>query len=93
LNFPCGFSFLRHPDNRGLGTLLTGCFQRDSFLAALGFELRASHLPWVQTPVLGRRLSHSTPAHFLWFFFKIGSWELFAQAGFESQFSWSLPLE
>jgi hypothetical protein len=26
-------------------------------------------------------------------FFEIGSWELFAWAGFELQFSWSLPPE
>jgi hypothetical protein len=26
-----------------------------------------------------------------WVFFKIGSWELFVQAGLELQYSWSLP--
>jgi hypothetical protein len=33
------------------------------------------------------------PAHFIDGFFKIGSWELFARAGFKPSSSWSLPLE
>jgi hypothetical protein len=52
----------------------------DFFFAVLGLELRAY------------TLSHST-SPFLWFFFDIGSCELFAQAGFEPQSSWALSSE
>jgi hypothetical protein len=45
------------------------------FIAVLGFELRAF------------TLSHSTSPIFVKSFFKIGSQELFAQAGFELQSS------
>jgi hypothetical protein len=38
-------------------------------------------------------LSHSTSPFFVMGFFKIGSRKLFAQAGFESGSSWSLPPE
>jgi hypothetical protein len=36
---------------------------------------------------------HSTSPFFVKVFFEIGSWELFAWAGFEPRFSWSLPQE
>jgi hypothetical protein len=51
------------------------------FFEVLGFELRAY------------TLSHSTRPFFVMVFFKIGSHELFARAGFEPQFSRSLPHE
>jgi hypothetical protein len=51
------------------------------FFAVLGFKLRAY------------TLSHSTGPFLSWMFFEIESHELFAQAGFKSWSSWSLPLE
>jgi hypothetical protein len=52
------------------------------FFAILGFELRAY------------TFSHSiTPVLYCFFNFKIGFFELFAQAGFELPSFWSLPLE
>jgi hypothetical protein len=47
----------------------------------LGLELRAY------------TLNHSTSPFLWWVFIKIVSWELFVQAGFEPQSSWSLPPE
>jgi hypothetical protein len=38
-------------------------------------------------------LSHSASHFFVMGFFEIGSWELFAQAGFKPWSSWSLPSE
>jgi hypothetical protein len=38
-------------------------------------------------------LSHFTSPFFVMGFFKIGSWELFAWAGFKLRSSWSLPPE
>jgi hypothetical protein len=54
----------------------------------LGFELKASHL-------VGRFSTiWTTPlALFMLGIVEIEPWELFAQAGFEPQFSWSLPPE
>jgi hypothetical protein len=46
-----------------------------TYLAVLGFELRAY------------TLSHISPPFFVMGFFEIGSPELFARAGFEPQFS------
>jgi hypothetical protein len=46
----------------------------------LGLELRAFTLSYSANP-------------FVMGFFKIGAWELFAQAGFEPQSSWSVPPE
>jgi hypothetical protein len=55
-------------------------FQVFFFLGVLRFELRTY------------TLSHSISPFLWWVFFKIESRELFAQAGFESWFFWSLPL-
>jgi hypothetical protein len=52
------------------------------FFAVLAFELRAY------------TLGHFSNTFFVMgFLFGIGSWELFAQAGFKPQFSSFLPLE
>jgi hypothetical protein len=52
---------------------------------------------WIQGFILGRQalyhLGRSVSPFWYWLFFEIGSWELFAQAGFKPQSSWSLPPE